>query len=541
MKIDFNTDLTGIGTNSIGHVDLVGVNTGIATTTVGFTTTTILEVPTYDFNGLYASLFVQDSITKEINYNEVIVDFDGTDTTIAEVYVDTKSGLSQSSVGVITARVENNLVKLQCENDRVNVLDVRANIVGLGSTTTGIGTYRFSVSGQPAGSERSARLQSGYATGTTNPITYATINKLIDTSVKSLVRVSCGDTSAVHQIISLRDEDDILTVQYPFVSAGSTTGIGSFGGEISGDNINLRFYPDAEFDSLIEVQSYNQILYTANDFANTPPDLTYGTVNQRVFLTTYDGAAGLRANKKDFELKHDTIPIYSKTFNPSNTGTISTATRTLTIPSHFFNTNEELTYTPDSTFIGIAGTAVSIGATANIAGVVTTILPSTVYAKVIDEDRFELYTRPEYVATGVAVTFTGIGGGNAHKLTMNKQLTKTIIGLDGVVQQPITFTSITHTLGIFDGFTHNSTVGLGLTQFVLSGISSIQPTDFLKLNGEYMKVTEVGFSSTPTGTINDSTDVSLGICTLPVVKVERAQLGIAATTQTANDLSLIHI
>ena len=196
-------------------------------------------MPTYDFNGLYASLFVQDSITKEINYNEVIVDFDGTDTTIAEVYVDTKSGLSQSSVGVITARVENNLVKLQCENDRVNVLDVRANIVGLGSTTTGIGTYRFSVSGQPAGSERSARLQSGYATGTTNPITYATINKLIDTSVKSLVRVSCGDTSAVHQIISLRDEDDILTVQYPFVSAGSTTGIGSFGGAVSYTHLTL--------------------------------------------------------------------------------------------------------------------------------------------------------------------------------------------------------------------------------------------------------------------------------------------------------------
>ena len=48
LKIDFNTDLTGIGTNSIGHVDLVGVNTGIATTTVGFTTTTILEIPTYD-------------------------------------------------------------------------------------------------------------------------------------------------------------------------------------------------------------------------------------------------------------------------------------------------------------------------------------------------------------------------------------------------------------------------------------------------------------------------------------------------------------
>ena len=292
LKIDFNTDLTGIGTNGIGSIDLTGVNAGIGSTTVGFTTSSIIEVPTYDFNSLYAKIFVQDSLTKEINYSEVLVDYDGTDTTIAETYIDTQSGLSNSIVGVVTARVENNLVKLQVENDRVNTLDVRANIVGLGSTASGIGTYRFSVAGQPAGAERSARLESGYVTGTASTITYTTLNKLIDSSVKSIVRVSCGDTSAIHQVITIRDADDVLTVQYPFVSAGSTTGIGTFGGEISGDDINLRFYPDAEFDSLIEVQSYNQILYTASDFENTPPDLTYGTVDQRVFLSTYDGAAG---------------------------------------------------------------------------------------------------------------------------------------------------------------------------------------------------------------------------------------------------------
>ena len=538
LKIDFNTDLTGIGTNGIGSVDLTGVNAGVGSTTIGFTTSSILEVPSYDFNSLYATIFVQDSVTKEINYNEVIVDFDGTDTTIAETYIDTKTELSNSVVGVITAKLENNLVKLQCLNDRVNTLDVRANIVGLGSTAAGIGTYRFSVAGQPVGAERSARLESGYVTGTASTITYATLNKLIDSSVKSLVRVSCGETSAVHQVISIRDADDILTVQYPFVSAGSTTGIGTFGGEISGDDINLRFYPDAEFESLIEVQSYNQILYTASDFDNTPPDLTYGTVNQKLFLSTYDGAAGLRANKKDFVLKHEGVPIYSKTFNP--VGTISTTTSTININSHFFNTNEELTYTPDSTFIGIAGTAISIGSTANIAGVVTTLLPSTVYAKVVDENQFQLFTRPEYVASGNPVTFTGVGGGNAHKLSMRKQLTKTLIGLDGVVQQPISFTSITHTLGVFDGFTHNATVGLGLTQFVLSGVGSVAPRDFLKIDEEYVKVTEVGFSSTPTGVINDSTDVSLGIATLPVVKVERAQLGIAATTHSANATVRVH-
>ena len=544
LKIDFNTDLAGIGTNAIGSVDLTGHNIGVGTTTVGVVTSTILESPDYDFNSLYANIFVQDSVTKEVNYSEVVIDFDGTDTTIAETYVDTTSGLSSSVVGIITAKVENNLVKLQIENDRVNPLEVRANVVGLGSTESGIGTYRFIVSGQPVGSERSARLESKYATGTINPITYNTINKNLDSTVKSLVRVSCGETSAVHQIISIRDEDDILTIQYPFVSAGSTTGIGTFGGEIVGNDINLRFYPDAEFNSLIEVQSYNEVLYTDSDFSNNPPNLIYGTVDQQLFLSTYDGAGGLRADKKDFLLTNNGTPIYSKTFNPSNTGTISTTTNAITIPSHFFNTNEELTYTPGSTFIGIAGTAVSIGATANISGIVTDILPSTVFAKVIDEDNFELYTRPEYITTGVAVTFTGVSGslgsGNSHKLAMTKQLTKTLIGLDGVVQQPITFTDITHTLGVFDGFTYNSTVGIGLSQFVLSGISSIRAGEFLKINDEFIKILEVGFSSTPTGIINESVSIAAGIATLPVVKVERGQLGIAQTSHSANDIARLH-
>ena len=487
---------------------------------------------------MFANIFVQDNITKEINYNEVVIDFDGTDTTIAQTYIDTLTGLSNSVVGVITARFENDLIKLQCENDRVNTLDIRSNIVGLGTTTAGIGTHRFSASGQPAGLERSARLESTYNTGTASTITYGTISKLVDSSVKSVVRVSCGETSAIHQVISIRDDDDILTVQYPFVSAGSTSGIGTFGGEIVGNDINLRFYPDSTFNSLIEVQAYNQILYTSNDFANTPSDLNYGSVTQNLFLSSYDGLSGLRANKIEFDLTHKGTPIYSNTFNPVGINSITDgvglikSTGVFNIPNHFFNTNEELKYTPESTFIGIAATAVSIGSTTNMAGVVTTILPSTVFAKVIDENQFQLFTKPEYVATGSAVTFTGTGSGNAHRLSMTKQLTKTIIGLDGVVQQPVTFTSISHTL---DG-----NIGIGLTQLILSGISSITTSDILKIDDEYMTVTEVGFSSTPTGTINDALDVSLGIATLPTVKVRRGQLGISASTHADNTTVRVH-
>ena len=167
-----------------------------------------------------------------------------------------------------------------------------------------------------------------------------------------------------------------------------------------------------------------------------------------------------------------------------------------------------------------------------MAGIVTTILPSTVFAKVIDKDNFQLVTRPEYINSGIAVTFTGLGAGNSHKISMAKQLTKTMIGLDGVVQQPITFTRIEHTL---DG-----NIGIAQTQFVLSGISSIQPSDVLKIDEEYMTITEVGFSSVSGGKINDATDVALGIATLPTVRVERGQLGILASSHADNAIVKVH-
>ena len=61
-------------------------------------------------------------------------------------------------MGIITARLENNLVKLQIENDRTTTLDSKSSIVGLGTTSAGIGTHRFLSEGQPPGAERSVRF-----------------------------------------------------------------------------------------------------------------------------------------------------------------------------------------------------------------------------------------------------------------------------------------------------------------------------------------------------------------------------------------------
>jgi len=529
LKTNYDTNSVGIGTNSVGNVSLTGLGKEVAAST----TETIIEYPKTDFNGFYAKIFTQDLVTKEINYNEIVLNFDGTNVVTSEIFTDKQDGLSSNSVGILTSKFENNLIKLQLINDTSNNIKVNGDVVGLGTTTTSTGTFRYLVSGQIAGFENSLRLESSYSTATSSPITYSTIDKTKDSTVKTLVRVSCGQTSAIHQVVTIRDADDVLTVQYPFVSIGSTNGLGSFDGVINGSNINLRFTPDSNIQSLVEVQAFNQIFNTNSDFDNTPPKLSYGTNELDLFLTTYDGLEGKRANKTKFELTHEGTPIYSKTFNPDGVG-LEKSTGVFTINNHFFNTNEELIYTPDTTFAGVAATAVSIGQTTLPTGITTDILPSTVFVKLQNENEFQLFPRREDVTSGVAITFTGIGAGNAHRLSMTKSLSKTIIGLDGIVQQPINFTSISHNL---DGAISDTQ-----TQFALSGISSILTSDLLKIDDEYLKIQEVGFTSTADGSgqIDSSLNISLGISTIPTVKVERGVLGISASSHADNSLVRIH-
>ena len=329
----------------------------------------------------------------------------------------------------------------------------------------------------------------------------------------------------------MQDDGTATTIQYPFTGQ-SNSGLGTIGAVTSGNNIDINFYPDPSQTGLIEVQAYNEVFNTINDFRNTPSSLLVGPAEKSILLSAYDGVNGSRANKVNFELEHDSIPIYTKIFNPADATQLNMATGEFTIPDHFFNDNEQLTYTPGSTFVGVGSTAVSIGSTTNTAGITTDLLPETVFVKVSNEKKFKLFSRKEYISSGIAITFTGVGEGNAHKLDMTKKLSKTVIGLDGIVQQPITFTSIEHTL---DG-----AIGAGTSQFVLSGISSVQPRDVLKIEGEYMKVEQVGFASVSDGTINDSTDVALGICTLPVVRVNRGSLGIAATSHADTTATRVH-
>ena len=135
-------------------------------------------------------------------------------------------------------------------------------------------------------------------------------------------------------------------------------------------------------------------------------------------------------------------------------------------------------------------------------------------------------TKKSYALSGIAVTFTDVGLGNAHELEMNKKLSKSVISLDGIVQQPITFTPVSHRLAYNSGG-----INAGISTFNLSGISSIQPRDILKIDDEYMKVIEVGISSNTGGNITGIINAS-GIATFPTVSVVRGSVGSASTSHT---------
>ena len=539
LKTKFDTDLIGIGSHTFGSVNLFGSNVGVGTTTVGFTTATITSYNHNDFNALAANIQITDKVTFDVNYFDVFVDFDGSCTTNASYFFDNQVGVGASAIGIITSTYDSStgLISLNVENSRLTELNVRANVIGLGTVTSGLSTFRFLTTAQPAGTERSARLESINNTGITTVEVYRG-NIQLDTAVRSFVRVSAGTTSALHQVNFIQDQEDIIVVQGPIVSTGTTSGIGTFGGVGVGNTVYLNFYADPEYTTPVQVQAYNEVLYTEQDFLNEPQVFRYGTAEQSLLLSAYDGVNGNRASKVDFDLTHKGTPIYSKTFNPADATSLDTSTGIITIADHFFNTGELLTYTPGSTFIGIGSTAVGIGQTADYLGNQVTELPPFVYPVVLDTNRFKLVTRREYVKTsgfkggsytlvGDTVTFTNTGTGNAHVFEMQKKDTKTVIGLDGIVQQPITYTKINHTL---DG-----SIGIGKT-FALSGISTVQPRDVLKVDHEYMKVIKVGFA-----TERDTGVIRTGwASTFPIVEVDRGALGTGVTSHTNGSNVSVH-
>ena len=60
----------------------------------------------------------------------------------------------------------------------------------------------------------------------------------------------------------------MYTTQYPFVSIGTTTGIGTFKSNVT-DTIRIQFIPDSQWNGQpISIQRFDEIIYTDSDKLN---------------------------------------------------------------------------------------------------------------------------------------------------------------------------------------------------------------------------------------------------------------------------------
>ena len=518
LKNNFSSQVSGIGTQSLGFINLTGSNVSVGSGS----TQSIVSSSVVSTEALFVNVEVENTSTDEINYVELYIDHNGTDTFISEVYFDNDSGelVSGNFIGTFSASIDSGVLSLDYNNDESDTVFIRSKVVGFGTTASGIGTHRFLASGQPEGSENTARLQSNFI-NSSGITTIFTLSKDDVTTVKSVAKVGYGNTSALHQILIIHDDTDSYVVQYPFMTNGSETGIGTFGSSISGSDLNVEFFPDAGITDTISIQTYSEIIQTERDLVNEPTVLSYGSVSESLIVSGYNAINGNRVNQTSFEAKTGGIPVFEKSFNPTNSSVLNLSTGTFTVNDHFFSTGEQLIYQSGSSFTGVAYSDIQVSGASS--------LPSTVFAIKLNDNQFQIATTRSNANAGTGLTFSSAGSGNAHTLEMFKKMEKSIITIDGIVQNPIAFTSLTYTLE-----NNGGTVGSAATYFGISGISSILPGDILKIDDEYIEVQSVGLGTTSIGPIT-------GTGSINIVKGGRGFVGSVAAAHTDGSTARVYL
>ena len=509
---------TGIGSTSIsiGFVDLISSNQSIS----AGSTVNLLQRESGKTESLFVNAEIINDTTNERTYAEIFLDHNNTDTFTSEFYFDNDSNdsLSDRFIGTFTSSINSGILILDYTNSDPNDVTIRTKIVGFGTTASGIGTHIFKASGQPDASVNSARLQTNFVSIASTGTIFS-VGKSDVSTVKAVAKVGYGNSSALHQFLIINDTTDSYITQYPFlpVGVGNTTGIGTFGSEFNGSNLDIKFYPDAGVSN-VSVQTHSEIIQTTSDFVNIPDVLSYGNISEEVITSAYNARNGNRVNRTDFNVNHEGTPIFQKTFNPATS--LDTSTGIFNVPNHFFNTGEKLSYAAGSSFTGVTASSIQSGGS-NI--------PTTVYAINNGSSEFKLATSRANALAGTAIAFSSAGSGNAHTLTMDKKLSKAIVSIDGVAQSPIAFTKLTYTLQ--DNY---GSVGAAKTVFSLSGIGTIASGDLLKVNDEFMRVKLVGLGTTAVGPIT-------GTGTFNLVDVERGVVGTNAASHNDGTTARVHL
>lgn len=482
----------------------------------------ILNLDSTKYKTFCSQIHIFNKKTFDANYVEIYGIYDGTNVYYSDYYFDANKNdnFSYGFIGTFGISNENDLITLNYTNESDDSITVRSKTISFDDTYSGIGTYRFKSNRQNDGSERTIIIDSGNTTVSSSSTIFSYDSDLFS-SVKSLVKVSIGNTISLHQLTTIHDDQNSILVEYPILLVGNDSGIGTFGSKVNVNDFSVLFNPSNEYNGEnIDITYYNESFYTFLDEINLPLPLNQNPLYERVDIAKYFGLNTDNINRLNFKLKYRNIPIFAKTFDPFDTNVLDPVSGTFTIENHFFSTGEKLIYKPKSTFIGLGQSAMGIpDGSITDTGITTNRLPSSVYAIKLSNNQFNIALTQESAISGTGITFTDLGEGNAHMFEMYKKNEKSVITLNNLVQYPLSYSGITHTLSGNDGG-----IEYDNTFFTLSGIGTIRPTDVLKINDEYMRVENVGIGTSNKGPITfTSGDKN-------IVKVDRGFVGSSATS-----------
>lgn len=178
-----------------------------------------------------------------------------------------------------------------------------------------------------------------------------------------------------------------------------------------------------------------------------------------------------------FDLKHQGYSVFKKTFDASDSAVVDISNDQIIIPQHYFITGEKLTYSTNTSTIG-AGIRID-SSSAGVGG--TDYLPSTVYAIKVAENKIRVAAARSFALTNDYINITGVGIGTTQSFKVDKENTKAIISLDGVVQAPLYNKNFTTTAY----YISNTTID------VLNP-SYLEPNELVKIGNEIMRVRSIG-------------------------------------------------
>ena len=262
----------------------------------------------------------------------------------------------------------------------------------------------------------------------------------------------------------------------------TSAGLGTFGAAIddTGFGVELQFTPEPNIDVEVNIFAHHLKSETADDI-DTILDFNNGLItdDRDDYIGTFN------AVKTDFDLMHEGQSIFENWF--SSVGVVSTTDNTIKLPNHFFSSGERVSYYRHD--INDVNSAIGIGETYFVGVGLTTKLPNggdNIYIVKIDDNFIGLTTSASeaQLPNPSLVDIDFVGTGSSHRFVTTRQNSRVLVTLDNIIQSPIVSTAITSSLGT------NLLSTEDIVNFV--GVTSFYGGDFVRINGEIMKIEGVG-------------------------------------------------